>query len=49
MVMNYSVIFPGDTCNVEEVDIIDSLEDKHRGWGLDYFNERLHVITLKDI
>ena len=38
----------GDMCNVQQVDIMDAMEEKHQGWGLDYINERLHLITLKN-
>ena len=37
----------GGKCNIEQLDIVDCLEEKHIGWGLDYMNERLHLLTLK--
>ncbi|XP_076079485.1 putative thiopurine S-methyltransferase [Mytilus galloprovincialis] len=37
----------GGDCDIEDVDTMDAMEEKHKKWGLDYINERLHVITLK--
>ncbi|XP_052095165.1 probable thiopurine S-methyltransferase isoform X2 [Mytilus californianus] len=37
----------GDDCDIEDVDTMDAMEEKHKKRGLDYINERLHVITLK--
>lgn len=44
-----TIYIVGDMCDIEHVTTIDALEDKHRNsWGLDYFHERIHLITLKN-
>lgn len=39
----------GKSCDVELLESFDSLTDRQRGWGLDYLDERVHLITPKSI
>ncbi|XP_034560761.1 probable thiopurine S-methyltransferase isoform X2 [Notolabrus celidotus] len=38
----------GNSCNIELLQSVDALLDRHRGWGLDYLTETVHIITLKN-
>ncbi|KAG7225426.1 hypothetical protein INR49_027420 [Caranx melampygus] len=37
----------GNSCDIELLHSVDALTDRHRGWGLDYLTENVHLITLK--
>ncbi|XP_078526628.1 thiopurine S-methyltransferase-like [Lissotriton helveticus] len=37
----------GESCNIKLLETVDALDDRIRGWGLDYFRETIHVLTLK--
>ncbi|XP_006011443.1 probable thiopurine S-methyltransferase isoform X1 [Latimeria chalumnae] len=37
----------GKSCNIKLLESVDALTDRQRKWGLDYFVEQVHLITLK--
>ncbi|XP_013889126.1 probable thiopurine S-methyltransferase isoform X2 [Austrofundulus limnaeus] len=37
----------GDSCDLELLESVDALTDRHRAWGLDSLTENIHLITLK--
>ncbi|TKS88209.1 putative thiopurine S-methyltransferase [Collichthys lucidus] len=37
----------GNSCDIELLQSADTLTDRHRGWGLDYLTENVHLITPK--
>ncbi|XP_069032242.1 probable thiopurine S-methyltransferase isoform X1 [Embiotoca jacksoni] len=37
----------GNSCDIELLQSADVLTDRQRDWGLDYFTENVHLITLK--
>ncbi|KAF3707253.1 putative thiopurine S-methyltransferase [Channa argus] len=37
----------GDSCDIELLQSVDGLTEKHRGWGLDYLTENAHLIRPK--
>ncbi|XP_070778456.1 probable thiopurine S-methyltransferase isoform X1 [Enoplosus armatus] len=39
----------GNSCDIELLQSVDALTDRHRGWGLDYLTENVHLITPKSI
>ncbi|XP_078541931.1 putative thiopurine S-methyltransferase [Lissotriton helveticus] len=38
----------GESCTIKLLETVDALDDRTRGWGLDYFWETIHLLTLKD-
>lgn len=40
--------FAGEKFNIMKLDRKDSLEEKHRSWGLDSLYENLYLTTLKN-
>lgn len=45
--INVHFFFSGNRCNIELLHSVDALTDRQRDWGLDYFTENVHLITLK--
>lgn len=39
----------GNSCNIEFLESVDAFTERHRGWGLDYLTEHVHLLTLKNI
>ncbi|XP_059206116.1 probable thiopurine S-methyltransferase isoform X2 [Centropristis striata] len=39
----------GNSCDIEQLQSLDALTERHRGWGLDYLTENIHLITPKSI
>ncbi|XP_068567393.1 probable thiopurine S-methyltransferase isoform X1 [Cebidichthys violaceus] len=39
----------GNSCDLEQLQSLDALTDRQRGWGLDYLTETVHLITPKSI
>nr|XP_020453192.1 thiopurine S-methyltransferase [Monopterus albus] len=37
----------GNSCDIELLQSEDAMTDRQRDWGLDYFTEHVHLITLK--
>ncbi|XP_069062809.1 thiopurine S-methyltransferase-like isoform X2 [Pleurodeles waltl] len=37
----------GESCDIRLLQTVDSLDERTRGWGLDYYCERIHLLTLK--
>ncbi|XP_069469690.1 thiopurine S-methyltransferase isoform X2 [Ambystoma mexicanum] len=37
----------GESCNIKLLETVDSLDERHRVWGLDYFDETIHLLSLK--
>ncbi|XP_008297401.1 probable thiopurine S-methyltransferase [Stegastes partitus] len=37
----------GSSCDVELLQSVDALTDRHRNWGLDFLTEKVHLITPK--
>ncbi|XP_038626680.1 thiopurine S-methyltransferase [Tachyglossus aculeatus] len=37
----------GPTCNIQRLEKVDVLEDRHRKWGIDYLIETLYLFTVK--
>ncbi|XP_061597946.1 probable thiopurine S-methyltransferase isoform X2 [Cololabis saira] len=37
----------GGSCDLELLESEDAFTDRHRGWGLDYLTEKVHLLTLK--
>ncbi|KAM4689163.1 thiopurine S-methyltransferase [Discoglossus pictus] len=37
----------GSLCDIQLLKAVDALTDTQRDWGLDFFEERIHLITLK--
>ncbi|XP_058475311.1 probable thiopurine S-methyltransferase isoform X1 [Solea solea] len=38
----------GNSCDIELVDSVDTFEERHRSWGLDYLTENIFLITPKE-
>lgn len=38
----------GNSCNIEFLESVDAFTERHRGWGLDYLTEHVHLLTLKN-
>ncbi|XP_030267695.1 probable thiopurine S-methyltransferase isoform X7 [Sparus aurata] len=39
----------GKSCDIELLQSVDALTDRHRGWGLDFLTENVHLITPKSV
>ncbi|XP_074063254.1 thiopurine S-methyltransferase [Macrotis lagotis] len=37
----------GSTCNIQCLEEVDALEERHKKWGIDYFIETLYLFTEK--
>ncbi|XP_018122106.2 thiopurine S-methyltransferase L homeolog isoform X1 [Xenopus laevis] len=37
----------GQSCNVKFLKSINTFTDRQKGWGLDYYNDNLYLVTLK--
>ncbi|CAB1351224.1 unnamed protein product [Coregonus sp. 'balchen'] len=37
----------GKSCDIELLQSVDALTDREKAWGMDFFTEKVHLITLK--
>jgi hypothetical protein len=40
-------LIPGKSCDIELLQSLDALTDREKARGMDFFTERVHLITLK--
>ncbi|KAM4706065.1 thiopurine S-methyltransferase-like isoform 2-T3 [Rhinophrynus dorsalis] len=40
--------FLGPLCTIKHLKTVDAMTDKQKDWGLDYYYEKIHLITLKE-
>ncbi len=45
--LNVLFFSSGNSCDVELLQLVDALTERHKEWGLDYLTENVHLITLK--
>ena len=41
------MLYAEDTFIIEKLEENDVYSEKHKTWGLDYFNQRIHLLTFK--